>query len=103
MNFEKLIAEFTNFSLVTFKDATALSSLEKLKEEIAETEWAIFPGGFDANLLEEYVDCLMCIFDSAARSGINSIMIKQAFEKKLKKNKARKWVKNSNNTYSHSK
>lgn len=50
---------------------------------------------------EEYADALMCLFDSAGRQGILPENIFRAFAKKLKVNKARKWIKNPDNTYSH--
>lgn len=50
---------------------------------------------------EEYVDCVMCLFDSARRLGITGEMFEEAFRAKLAKNKSRTWVKNPDNTYSH--
>lgn len=89
------------WSLETFPEASPISSLLKLESEIQEV---ILELGFEtqsANLSEEYADCLMCLFDSAGRAGITPEMITQAFAKKLEKNKARKWVKNPDNSYSH--
>jgi len=88
-----------------FTEATAISSLRKLEDEIKEVEEMIvdYPFGHskDEKLHEEYADCLMCLFDSAGRLGITPETIFKAFEKKLIINENRNWVKNKNNTYSH--
>jgi hypothetical protein len=92
----------------TFPDGTALSSLEKLEDEIQEIRNEIILGttngphsDFIADLSTEYADALMCLFDSAGRMGIKPHVILEAFERKLEINKKRDWVKNDNNTYSH--
>jgi hypothetical protein len=86
------------WSLKTFTDATPISSLRKLEEEIKEIEADINNGVKNP---EEYADALMCLFDSAGRHGITVGEITHAFYHKLKKNKSREWVKNPDNTYSH--
>jgi len=94
----KLEAERLEWSLKTFPEATPQSSLEKLKSEIKEVEQNILDEVKD---VEEYADCLMCLFDSAGRQAITPESIFIAFEKKLAKNKARVWTKNPDNSYSH--
>lgn len=96
---DEITNEFVAFALQTFAAANPLSSLKKLDEEIKEVAHEINHG--HENLSEEYADCLMCIFDSAARMNIWPDQLKKAFAEKLKINKARSWVKNSDNTYSH--
>jgi NTP pyrophosphatase (non-canonical NTP hydrolase) len=95
--------ERLNWSLKNFPQATPISSLRKLEGEIKEVEQHLSdPGQFNrGELSEEYADCLMCLFDSAGRFGISPVEIFEAFEKKLAINKARKWEKNPDNTYSH--
>lgn len=101
-NIEKLEAERMAWALETFPEATAYSSLQKLKEEIKEVEEDLHrPNPKGVQTLFEYADCLMCLFDSAGRAGFKPNQIFEAFALKLKKNKSRTWVKNSNNTYSH--
>lgn len=104
---EELETERMAWSLETFTEATAISSLIKLEGEINEVEKALFEVqaeiGTKEEAAEEYADCLMCLFDSAGRAGITPAMLRDAFEKKLAKNKARKWIKNPDNTYSHEK
>lgn len=101
---EKTIIEFEKermeWSLKTFQDSTAKSSLLKLQEEIKEIEADIDSSSF-LSINEEYADALMCLFDSAGRMGITPQIIFKAFAAKLEKNKNRNWIKNPDNTYSH--
>ena len=101
----ELEKERLEWSLKTFPDATALSSLRKLEGEIKEVELAFEHTamyGFDRKALtEEYADCLMCLFDSAGRMNISVEDIVQSFAMKLEKNKHRSWKKNADDTYSH--
>lgn len=86
------------WSLETFPEATPISSLRKLEEEIKEIEANINAGKKDP---EEYADALKCLLDSAGRDGIFLPEIIRAFAVKLEKNKQRKWKKNPDNSYSH--
>ena len=87
---EILEAERLKWSLETFPEATSISSLRKLEGEIKEVEEHLLDNVIDeAELTEEYADCLMCLFDSAGRTGILPARIFVAFGKKLVKNKAR--------------
>lgn len=95
-----LEAERLRWSLYTFPEATALSSLFKLFEEMCEIESDIIAG---KRTPEEYADAMMCIFDSAGRQGIYLPELIGAFNDKLQKNKSRTWIKNPDNTYSHKK
>lgn len=96
----ELMQEHVDFTLSTFPDATAVSSLLKLQMELVEAGFEIDRGDKDA-LAEEYTDCIMCIVDSAARAGVTPNDLLIAFREKLQKNKSRAWVKNADNTYSH--
>ncbi len=96
----ELEEERFKWSLKTFPEASALGSLKKLKEEVAEIEVNITNGERD---VMEYADCLMCLFDSARRQE-EPILIQEifdSFEKKLEINKKRTWVKNDKGSYSH--
>lgn len=102
---EKLVQleyERMEWSFKTFPEATAMSSLLKLEEEIREVRVDIVTK-CEPQAKEEYADMLMCMFDSAGRFGIFPEEIIDAFEKKIAKNKARNWIKNEDNTYSHKK
>jgi len=101
LTFEQLMNKHTDFTLSTFTEANPLSSLNKLREEMDEVAHEINHGSYGESLMEEYVDCIMCLLDSAARLGIGANMIRSAFEKKIEKNLSRTWVKNEDNTYSH--
>jgi hypothetical protein len=94
----KLERERLEWSLKTFTEATAISSLRKLEAEIKEIESDINAGVKEP---EEYADALMCLFDSAGRHGITVEDIIKSFAIKLEKNKKRTWHKNDDNTYSH--
>lgn len=98
----ELEAERYKWSFETFTDATALSSLYKLIGEAREIEADILNGVRNPI---EYADVLMCLFDSASRqpTPIMPYEIFDAFAEKLRINKGRSWVKNENNTYSHTK
>lgn len=102
---EELELERFEWSLKTFPEATAISSLIKAEEEGKEIEDALFlyqVGEITLEeLAEEYADRIMCDLDSAERAGVSVTMLRDSFEKKLQKNKAREWVKNADNTYSH--
>src|SRR5882762_6358606 len=101
--FGELISEFINFAREAFPKSTAKSSLEKCKYEIKEVEEHIlgyeqFP---EHELVEEYIDCIMCLIDSAARCGYTSYDMRAAFSRKLIINRNRTWKINSDNSYSH--
>lgn len=97
---EHHIKSFVTWSQKAFPEATPLSSLSKLHDEVFELLETLAVNNKDA-MAEEYVDCIMCLLDSAARTGITPEQLTHAFAKKLYKNVARKWVKNDDNTYSH--
>ena len=104
-NINEVMTEFIEFSLPTFANATSFSSLDKLAIEVIEVKCAmdndVF-GHLDAgHLAEEYADCIMCLFDSAARAGVGVESINAALCRKLVLNKSRKWVENADKTYSH--
>ena len=96
----KLEEERLEWSLKTFPNATALSSLLKLKGEADEIIADIEDNKRE---VEEYADCLMCLFDSAGRQNIpiTPEEIFEAFAKKLEINKNRTWVENPDHSYSH--
>lgn len=107
-SFIELEKERFEWSLKIFTDATPKSSILKLKSELKEVLKEIrilekFPDGDDglADLTMEYVDCLMCLLDSAGRAGISIEEILESYEDKIEINKNRKWKKNEDNSYSH--
>lgn len=99
---EEIEAERMTWSLKVFPEATAVSSLLKAADEILELTHEICARPINrANLVEEYTDVLMCLFDSLGRSRITAEELREAYRAKFEKNKARKWKMNADNTYSH--
>lgn len=98
---EELEADRFQWALKEFPEATITSSLIKAAEEIKEVGQAILQKKSREEITEEYVDVLMCVFDSAARAGIYVGDIREGYAKKLAKNKARTWKMNPDKTYSH--
>lgn len=96
---DEIMSEHTAWSVPTFSEATSISSLTKLCGEIEEVHDAIVNNL--TTKAEEYADCVMCLFDSAAREHVTIEAINAALESKLSKNKSRVWAKNADNTYSH--
>jgi NTP pyrophosphatase (non-canonical NTP hydrolase) len=100
-NLTTLAEDFTAWSLPTFAEAHAVTSLAKLGDEVSEVIQAVVTGRADEEVAEEMADVMMCVFDAAARMDITPAMLTSAFAAKLKKNKARTWKRNDNGTYSH--
>lgn len=86
------------WALKEFPAATAKSSLIKARGEIDEIDENIDDGVLDPI---EYVDAIMCLFDSAKRQGLTAAEIVEAYGHKNLINFGRTWVKNPDNTYSH--
>jgi hypothetical protein len=115
MNLELLMQLHREWTAKKFPEATPCSSIEKLQDETKELFYELGYHVMDDNslvydesyredrpaLTEEYVDCVMCLFDSMARKNVSVDDFVQAFSDKLQKNIARVWIKNANNTYSH--
>lgn len=104
-SFEEVYESFAAFSLRTFVDSSAKSSLKHLRREILETEELLSidqTRSVDrAKLVKEYADMILCIISSAIRVGFNSWAIVYAMDKKAKINAKRKWTNNGDGTYSH--
>lgn len=102
VTFDDLIDKFTQWAEKDgFPEATCPSSLRKCESEIEEIRYSLIHSEPAEEILEEYVDALMCLLDSASRAGFGTKAIVHAFKLKLEKNMQRKWQKNDDNTYSH--
>ncbi|MBC7486068.1 MAG: DUF550 domain-containing protein [Cytophagaceae bacterium] len=102
----QLESERFAWSMAKFPEATALSSLLKMKEEMDEIEVELtMEQSFTTKeaTSKEYADALMCLFDSAGRHGITPVEIFAAYRDKFEYNKTCEWVKNPDNTYSRKK
>jgi len=98
--------ERLEWSLKTFKNATPISSLYKLRSEINEVIELLEAKERGepvktTDLIMEYADCQMCLNDSIGRAGIKLQRVHEAFEVKLTINKARDWQMNPDKSYSH--
>jgi len=103
-NLQDIMKEHTSFSLRTFDGETPFTSLLKLGKELEELNVELTRDVIDHSaLIEEYVDCIMCLLSSAARADVNIEDLHKMFEKKVTKNINRKWIKNPDGTYSHDK
>jgi NTP pyrophosphatase (non-canonical NTP hydrolase) len=97
MNLESIVHRFHDWQLVTFTQATPISKLKHLEQEVAETIRAIetFDGDeeqiSDADIREEFADCFALLFGAALAFGLSVEDIADAMEAKLEKNKKRKW------------
>lgn len=108
VSFEDYIMAYLHWSRDTFSESTPVSSLRHLHEEIDEVISELYKNSAQGipicktqELLEEYIDCLMCLLNSASFAGYSTKEIVTAFKLNMDKNMARKWKKNSDNTYSH--
>lgn len=102
--FEELFKEHQKFCTKQFPDSDAESSLIGLKREVDEAiqELHGINRDYDKDALPfEYSDCIMYLLDSMQRAGISLDVFKLAFEKKMKINLDRKWIKNKDGSYSH--
>ncbi len=99
--FEEVFYDAAEFSMKAFPEATAISTLSKLTEEVQEVMIEIAFQGNDGNLLTEYADCFLCLVDSIRRSGFTCEELIMEMYRKTQKNKTRSWIKNPDNTYSH--
>lgn len=75
----------------TFGEATALSKLAHLEEELRELAVDIAIDGVDKHL--EFADCFFLLFGAAAADGMTYEDICQAIDEKFSINKARTWGK----------
>lgn len=79
----------------TFGQATPLSKLAHLKQEIEELEKDIISGEPKRHL--EYADCFFLLFGCAAADGLTYEAIISSIDEKFSINKDRKWGKPDEN------
>jgi NTP pyrophosphatase (non-canonical NTP hydrolase) len=90
--------EIVKWQEVTFPDATSLSKVKHLKEEVKELEQELLhtnPLSFEPSLEieSEIADCLFLIYGAAFKAGLSYSQIEFALRRKLAVNKNRKWGK----------
>lgn len=79
----------------TFGQATAMSKLFHLKEEMEELAVSITIDAVDKHL--EFADCFFLLFGAAAADGMSYEDICKAIDEKFEINKARRWGKPDQN------
>lgn len=88
---ENQFKEITAWQKETFGEATALSKIEHLKQEIEELSIDIIFKSSEKHL--EFADCFFLLFGAAAADGMTYEDICNAIQEKFEINKARKWGK----------
>jgi len=88
---ENQFKEITTWQKETFGEATALSKIAHLREDIEELAIDIASNGIDKRL--EFSDCFILLFGAAASDGMTYEDICNAIQEKFEINKVRKWGK----------
>lgn len=83
--------EITKWQKETFGQATSLSKILHLKEEITELTLDVFDKKPERRL--EFADCFFLLFGAAAADGMTYEDIEACIDEKFEINKARKWGK----------
>lgn len=96
---KKQFTEIVQWQNETFPDATALSKVAHLKEEIEELSIDVKIDSVNKEL--EFADCLMLLFGAAASSGMSYEIICHAIDAKMEINRIRKWDKPDANGVVH--
>ena len=79
----------TNWQKETFKQATALSKIAHLRQEIEELATDIKANNLNQKL--EFADCFILLFGAANATGMSYQDILNAIDEKMKINYQRKW------------
>lgn len=88
---ERQFNEITEWQRNTFGQATALSKIEHLKEEVKELEADVASNATDKRF--EFADCFILLFGAAACDGMTYYDILSAIDEKMIINRSRKWGK----------
>lgn len=88
---EKQFNEITQWQNETFKQATALSKIAHLAEELHELTSDLQTNNPDKRL--EFADCFILLFGAAKSAGMGYIDILAAIDEKMAINYQRKWGK----------
>lgn len=91
---EQQFNNITKWQHETFKEANALSKMYHLKKEVDEViaDLTNYPNE-RVDPRDEYADCFLLLFGSAAAYGMTYEEIIECIQRKFEKNKARKWGK----------
>lgn len=88
---EQQFKEITAWQKETFGQATALSKISHLGEELSELNYDLINNKPERRL--EFADCFFLLFGAAAADGMTYQDICQAIQEKFEINKTRKWGK----------
>jgi len=99
---EKQFNEITAWQKVTFPNATALSKIHHLNQEIQELTVELSQNKMcitevQINTRLEFADCFLLLFDAAAANGMSYQDCINAIQEKFEINKSRKWGKPDEN------
>ena len=94
---KELFTENIQWQNDTFKEATALSKLAHLKEELQELRNDVENNSPDKRL--EFADCFILLFGAAASTGMSYDDIQEAINEKMVINYQRKWGKPNEEGY----
>lgn len=83
----------TTWQKKTFGNATALSCLNHLEQEIEELHVDLIENAPEENIRMEFADCFILLYGAAARQGMSYEDISAAVWKKMGINFNRKWGK----------
>jgi hypothetical protein len=97
----KKIFEQKEFVFEKFTDATTIDHIKKLIIEANELKKATLHEHPDKLILDEYADCLLCVFGAAAKEGFSYNDLVVACNEKIGINLKREWIKLSDGTYQH--
>ena len=99
---KKQFTEITKWQKKTFGQATPLSKIAHLKEEVEELEQAVYKNENVSSTLMEFADCFILLFGAASSYGMDYEHICEAIEAKMKINRVRKWgVQKENGVVNH--
>lgn len=82
--------EIVKWQKNTFQNATALSKIHHLIEEVNELKEAV-EACAEISIQREFADCFMLLFGAAAEYGMTYEQIGEVIEEKFKINLARQW------------
>lgn len=86
---KEMFEEITAWQRKTFQEATALTSVAHLFEEVKELSEDLING--NSKVVYEYADCFLLLFGSAALHGMCYEDIIDAINEKMEINKKRQW------------
>lgn len=89
----KQYEQITEWQKMTFPQATTLSKLNHLEEEIEELHVDLVEKAPESNIRSEFADCFILLFGAAASHGMSYSDICTAIKDKMAINITRKWGK----------